>query len=146
VFPIEIPPLRERRDDIPLLVKYFVSQHARRMNRQIEIIPPEIMQALARWRWPGNVRELENFMERSVILSPGRILRVPLAELQFAAPAAAAEPTVSLHDAEREHILRVLREAKGISGPNGAAKRLGVKRTTLNSKIKKLGIRRSDYI
>ena len=146
VFPIEVPPLRERRDDIPLLVKYFVSQHARRMNRQIEIIPPEIMQALARWRWPGNVRELENFMERSVILSPGRILRVPLAELQFAAPAAAAEPTVSLHDAEREHILRVLREAKGISGPNGAAKRLGVKRTTLNSKIKKLGIRRSDYI
>ena len=146
VFPVEIPPLRERREDIPLLVKYFVNQHARRMNRRIETIPPEIMQALTRWSWPGNVRELENFMERAVILSPGPVLRAPLAELQLTTEPD-AEPTAKLHDAEREHILRVLREAKGmLSGPNGAATRLGLKRTTLNSKLKKLGIKRSDYI
>jgi formate hydrogenlyase transcriptional activator len=146
VFPIEIPPLRERAQDISLLVEYFVSQHARRMNRQIETIPPATMQALMRWRWPGNVRELENFIERAVILSPGPVLRAPLAELSVA-----AEPVpttgANLHDAERDHILRVLREAKGIiSGHGGAAKRLGLKRTTLNSKLKKLGIKRSDYI
>jgi PAS domain S-box-containing protein len=146
VFPVEVPPLRERREDIPLLVKYFVSQHARRMNRKIDIIPPETMQALTKWRWPGNVRELENIIERAVILSPGPVLRVPLAELTLAVEPA-AEPTANLQDADREHILRVLREAKGmISGPAGAAKRLGLKRTTLNSKLKKLGIKRSDYI
>lgn len=146
VFPLEIPSLRERLEDIPLLVKYFVSQHARRMNRQIETILPETMEALVHWHWPGNVRELENLIERAVILSPGPVLRVPLSELQLS-----AEPTTStsasLHDAERNHILRVLREAKGmISGPSGAAKRLGLKRTTLNSKLKRLGIKRSDYI
>jgi formate hydrogenlyase transcriptional activator len=146
VFPVEIPPLRERLEDIPLLVKYFVTQHARRMNRQIETIPPEIMRALTRWRWPGNVRELENFIERAVILSPGSVLRAPLAELELPVEPE-SESTANLHDAEREHILRVLREAKGmISGAGGAAKRLGLKRTTLNSKIKKLGIKRSDYI
>jgi PAS domain S-box-containing protein len=146
VFPVEVPPLRERLEDIPLLVKYFVNQHARRMNRRIETIPPEIMRALTRWRWPGNVRELENFIERAVILSPGSVLRAPLAELELAVEPE-SESTTNLHDAEREHILRVLREAKGmISGPGGAAKRLGLKRTTLNSKIKKLGIKRSDYI
>jgi formate hydrogenlyase transcriptional activator len=146
VYPIEVPPLRERAEDIPLLVKYFVTQHARRMNRHIETIPPETMRALTRWQWPGNVRELENFMERAVILSAGPVLRAPLAELELA-PAPASEQTTNLHDAEREHILRVLREAKGmISGPSGAAKRLGLKRTTLNSKLKKLGIKRSDYI
>ena len=146
VFPVEIPPLRERIEDIPLLVKYFVNQHARRMNRHIETIPPEIMRAFTRWRWPGNVRELENFIERAVILTPGSVLRAPLAELDLAVEPE-SESTTSLHDAEREHILRVLREAKGmISGPGGAAKRLGLKRTTLNSKIKKLGIKRSDYI
>jgi PAS domain S-box-containing protein len=146
VFPVEIPPLRERREDIPLLVKYFVTRHARRMNRHIETIPPETMRALTRWRWPGNVRELENFMERAVILSPGSVLRVPLAELEVVTEPQ-NEPTANLQDAEREHILRVLREAKGmISGPGGAATRLGLKRTTLNSKLKKLGIKRSDYI
>jgi len=146
VFPLEIPPLRERGEDIPLLVKYFVDQHARRMNRHIETIPPEIMQALTRWRWPGNVRELENFIERAVILSPGPVLRAPLAELRLTVEQP-SEPTSSLEAAEREHILRVLREAKGmISGPAGAAKRLGLKRTTLNSKLRKLGIKRSDYI
>jgi formate hydrogenlyase transcriptional activator len=146
VFPVEIPPLRERRDDIPVLVKYFVNQHGRRMNRHIETIPPQIMQALTRWRWPGNVRELENFIERSVILSSGPVLRAPLAELNLPSEPA-SEPPANFHDAEREHILRVLREAKGmISGPAGAAQRLGLKRTTLNSKLKKLGIKRSDYI
>jgi len=146
VFPVEIPPLRERREDIPLLVKYFVDQHARRMNRHIETIPPEIMNALVHWRWPGNVRELENFIERAVILSPGPVLRAPLAELALTAEPI-GEPTANLLDAEREHILKVLRETKGLlSGPAGAAKRLGLKRTTLNSKLKKLGIKRSDYI
>jgi PAS domain S-box-containing protein len=146
VFPLEIPPLRERVEDIPLLVKYFVSQHARRMNRHIETIPPEIMKAFMRWRWPGNVRELENFIERAVILSPGSALRAPLAELE-ASEEPVTSTSASLHDAERDHILRVLREAKGmISGPDGAAKRLGLKRTTLNSKLRKLGIKRSDYI
>jgi formate hydrogenlyase transcriptional activator len=146
VFPLEIPPLRERPEDIPLLVKYFVSQHARRMNRQIDTIPPETMHSLVRWRWPGNIRELENFIERAVILSPGPALRAPLAELQSTAePVRSTSP--NLYDAERDHILRVLREAKGmIGGPSGAARRLGLKRTTLNSKLKKLGIKRSDYI
>ena len=146
VFPVEIPPLRERAEDIPLLAKYFVTQHARRMNRQIETIPPEVMRALTRWHWPGNVRELENFMERAVILSPGPALHAPLTELKLIEESG-QEPTDDLHDAERDHILRVLREAKGmISGPGGAAKRLGLKRTTLNSKLKKLGLKRSDYI
>ncbi len=146
VFPVEIPPLRERIEDIPLLVKYFVNQHARRMNRHIETIPLETMRALTRWRWPGNVRELENFMERAVILSPGSVLRAPLGELELA-DEPPDEATTNLQDADREHILRVLRETKGmISGPGGAADRLGLKRTTLNSKLKKLGIKRSDYI
>jgi formate hydrogenlyase transcriptional activator len=145
VFPVEIPPLRERREDIPVLAKYFVQQHARRMNRHIETIPSETMQALARWGWPGNVRELENFIERAVILSTGPVLRAPLGELQSAAEPSLTE-TASLEDAEREHILRALKQADGkISGPSGAAKRLGLKRTTLNSKIRKLGIKRSDY-
>jgi len=146
VFPLEIPPLRERTEDIPVLVKYFVSHHARRMNRHIETIPPETMQTLMRWRWPGNVRELEKFIERAVILSPGTVLRAPVAELQLP-PEPTESTSASLQDAERDHILRVLREVKGmISGPAGAAKRLGLKRTTLNSKLKKLGIKRSDYI
>ena len=146
VFPVIIPPLRDRTADIPVLVKYFVDQHSRRMNRHIETIPPEVMRALTKWHWQGNVRELENLIERSVILSPGPELRVPLSELTLnAAPDSGSEE--HLHTAERDHILRILRETKGlISGPAGAAKRLGLKRTTLNSKIKKLGIKRSDYI
>ncbi len=146
VFPITIPPLRERREDIPLLVRYFLAIHSKRMGRRIETIPPETLQTLVKWHWPGNVRELENFIERSVILSQGSVLRAPLAELE-----AAEEPAEStdskLEAAEREHILRVLRECRGmIGGANGAAERLGLKRTTLNSKIKKLGIKRRDYI
>ncbi|HYL09562.1 MAG TPA: sigma 54-interacting transcriptional regulator [Candidatus Acidoferrales bacterium] len=147
VFPITIPPLRERREDIPLLVNYFVNRHARRMNKRIETIPPEVMQALIKWRWPGNIRELENFIERAVILSTGRVLRAPLAELEIAVEESGAPSDPTLETADREHILRVLRETKGmIGGPKGAAARLGLKRTTLNSKMKKLGIKRGDYI
>ncbi len=148
VFPVSAPPLRERASDIPILVRHFVASHSRRMGKTIESIPDETMQALVKWRWPGNIRELENFLERAVILTRGPVLYVPLAELQMeerAEAAAAESPT--LHAAEREHILRVLHEAGGqIGGDDGAAARLGLKRTTLNSKLKKLGIERSDYI
>jgi len=146
VFPIEVPPLRERREDIPILVNYFVHKHSRRMNRQIATIPSEAMEVLSNWDWPGNVRELENFMERAVILTQGPVLRAPLSELKLLdEPAGELDP--NFENAEREHILRVLRETKGkIGGPHGAAERLGLKRTTLNSKLKKLRIARSDYI
>jgi len=150
VFPVFSPPLRERVADIPILVRHFVSRHARRMGKTIETIPPEAMDALVKWKWPGNIRELENFLERAVILSRGPVLHVPLAELEASEEeeeddAAAANPT--LLAAEREHILRALREAKGmIGGPGGAAERLGLKRTTLNSKMKKLGIERGEYM
>ncbi|HEV2304650.1 MAG TPA: sigma 54-interacting transcriptional regulator [Candidatus Acidoferrales bacterium] len=148
VFPITIPALRERRDDIPLLVQYFVVKHARRMNKQITSIPPDVMKALERWDWPGNIRELENFIERAVILSKGPSLRAPLAELETLsqeAPPSTGDTTLETN--EREHILRVLRETRGvIAGPKGAAARLGLKRTTLNSKLKKLDIKREDYI
>ncbi len=146
VFPITVPPLRERPEDIPILVRYFAQKHAERMNRRIEVIPPEAMEALIRWRWPGNVRELENIIERAVILSPGPVLRVPLAEL--APPEGEngdGDGSGTLEDAEREHIVRILRETRGIiGGPNGAAARLGLKRTTLNSKMRKLGITRNE--
>ncbi|MGB9402493.1 MAG: sigma 54-interacting transcriptional regulator [Candidatus Acidiferrales bacterium] len=144
VFPILLPPLRERREDIPLLVRHFVSKHARSLNRRIETIPSEVMKALTRWDWPGNIREMENFIERAVILSKGPALRAPLGELEASS---APHHTATLETKEREHILRVLRETKGvIAGANGAAARLGLKRTTLNSKLKKLGIERADYI
>jgi formate hydrogenlyase transcriptional activator len=144
VFPVRMPPLRDRREDIPMLVHYFVQKYARRMDRHIETIPKETMNALINWPWPGNVRELENFMERSVILSEGPALRVPLSELLAADRAAAAEHT--LENAERAHIIRVLRQTGGvISGPAGAARRLGVKRTTLQSKIQRLKITSEDY-
>jgi PAS domain S-box-containing protein len=147
VFPVTIPPLRDRREDIPLLVRYFVTKHARQMDKRIETIPPDVMKALARWSWPGNVRELENFIERAVILTKGVALRIPLAELQSSAAGAAPADDSTLETTEREHILRVLRETKGlIAGPKGAAARLGLKRTTLNSKLKKLGIERDDYM
>jgi PAS domain S-box-containing protein len=150
VFPVSAPPLRERTADIPILVRHFVSRHARRMGKTIETIPPEAMAALVAWKWPGNIRELENLLERAVILSRGPVLHVPLAELEAMeeeeeSAAASANPT--LQAAERDHILRALREAKGvIGGPGGAAERLGLIRTTLNSKIKKLGIERGDYM
>jgi PAS domain S-box-containing protein len=146
VFPILLPPLRERRDDIPLLVRYFVDRHARKLYKKIQSIPDETMRALVRWHWPGNIRELENFIERAVILSGGPALRAPLGELDLPEESAPM-PDASLKTTEREHILRVLRETKGkIGGADGAAARLGLIRTTLNSKMKKLGIEREDYI
>ena len=147
VFPITVPPLRERPEDIPHLVHHFVLKHSRRMGKRIETIPDETMQTLARWRWPGNVRELENFIERSVILSSGGVLRAPLSELKSQEETAAVSRDVTLEAAEREQIIRVLRETRGVvGGPRGAAVRLGVKRTTLNAKIRRLGIHPKDYI
>jgi formate hydrogenlyase transcriptional activator len=139
-----LPPLRERRDDIPRLVRHFAQKVARRMGRQIETIPAEAMDALVRYPWPGNVRELENVIERAVILSPGPALRLNLGDLKAAAPAEAPPATtVTLADAERDHILGVLRETGWVlGGPTGAAARLAMKRTTLQSKMKKLGIAR----
>lgn len=146
VFPILLPPLRERREDIPLLVRYFVDRHARKLYKKIETIPEETMRALTRWNWPGNIRELENFIERAVILTNGPALRAPLGELEMTEVAAPVQNS-SLEATEREHILRVLRETKGkIGGGDGAAARLGLIRTTLNSKMKKLGIRKQDYM
>ena len=146
VFPITIPPLRKRREDIPLLARHFVDKHARRLNRTITSIPSEVMQALAAWNWPGNIRELENFVERAIILSKGPELSVPLAELVV--PILDPKPTErrpAPRSAERERLLCVLRETKGvIGGPHGAAARLGLKRTTLHSKLKRLGIDRRD--
>lgn len=147
VFPITIPPLRERPEDIPPLVHHFVLKHSRRMGKRIESVPAEMMQALARWRWPGNVRELENFIERAVILSPGPAIRVPLAELQAWGETHTAPLDATLEAAEREQIIRVLHQTRGvIGGPRGAAALLGLKRTTLNSKMNKLGIERKDYL
>ena len=144
VFPVHMPPLRERANDIELLVRYFVQRFSRRMNKQIETIPTETMNALTHWEWPGNVRELENFIERSVILSEGTVLNVPLSELRPAHLGPRHDAT--LESLEREHILRVLRETGGvISGSHGAAARLGMKRTTLQSRMQKMGITREDY-
>jgi formate hydrogenlyase transcriptional activator len=146
VFPIVSPPLRERRDDIPHLVRHFTQKFARRMNRPGLSIPATTMEALSTYRWPGNIRELENFIERAVILSRGSVLAAPFAEL--GAANAATEPTPStLEDAEREHIHRALEEANWFIGsPSGAAARLGVKRTTLQSKMARLGIDRPSRL
>jgi formate hydrogenlyase transcriptional activator len=147
VFPIRIPSLRERREDIPFLIRYFALKFAKRMNRPIESVPRETMKALAEWSWPGNVRELENLMERSVILSEGTALHVPLAELKKEIAAPSAPPDHSLDNAERQHIIRILRETGGaLSGPDGAAHRLGLNRTTLQSKMQRLKIIRRDYL
>ncbi len=146
VFPIQLPPLRERREDIPMLVRHFVRKFASRMDRHIETIPNETIRALTEWSWPGNVRELENLMERSVIMSEGRALRVPLAELSAQGGGTAEQSDHTLNSAERAHIIRILRETKGVlSGPDGAAHRLGLKRTTLQSKMQRLKITRRDY-
>jgi formate hydrogenlyase transcriptional activator len=149
VFPVRVPPLRERPEDIPMLVRHFVKRFSARLKRQIDTIPASTMSALQRWSWPGNVRELENVIERAVILSTGSVLQVPLADLTLAAespPPRAAPMVTTLADAERETILRALREAKGVvAGESGAAARLGMKRTTLQSKMRKLGIRRPSF-
>jgi formate hydrogenlyase transcriptional activator len=156
VFPVVLPPLRERRDDIPRLVRHFAQKLGRRMGREIEIIPAEVMDKLMNYPWPGNVRELENVVERAVILSHGSALHINLNDLKTnhhiprLEPAVAAftdaqslESRATLADAEREHILRALKEAQWVlGGPNGAAARLAMKRTTLQSRMKKLGIAR----
>jgi formate hydrogenlyase transcriptional activator len=142
VFPITLPPLRERAEDIPALVRHFAQKFALRMKKRIETIPADAMKALQAYAWPGNIRELENFIERAVILTSGSDLRVPLSELKTLSPSSNGSPK-TLEDAEREHILKALREAKWtIGGSGGAAARLGMKRTTLQSKMQKLGIMR----
>ena len=141
VFPIELPPLRQRSEDIPLLARHFVNKLARRMNKNIEHITSDTMEALRRHDWPGNVRELQNFLERAVILCTGHELRLPSGELGHRASRDADPPPVTLADAERDHILRVLGEASWVVGGRaGAAARLGVPRTTLIHRMRKLGI------
>jgi formate hydrogenlyase transcriptional activator len=142
VFPITVPPLRERQEDIPVLVRYFAQRFATRMNKAIERIPAKTMERLVHYHWPGNIRELENLIERAVILSPGSELSVPLSELKTAI-STSVQATSTLEGAERDHILRALRNTKWvIGGASGAAVLLGMKRTTLISKMKKLGISR----
>ena len=144
VFPIPLPPLRARREDIPALVEHFVEIYARRMEKQIGHIPPETMSALTSHQWPGNIRELQNFIERSVILSPGNVLCPPLASLQAAAETESLE-AVTLEDAERDHIRKILEQTRWVvAGPKGAAARLGIKRSTLYFRMQKLGISRTS--
>ena len=146
VFPIEIPPLRERREDISLLVHYFVLRASRQMQKRIRSVPKQAMDALANADWPGNIRELENFIERCVILTQGEELNVPRAELKRAATRSFASGSATFEQAERQVIIDALKAASGkISGRGGAAERLGLKRTTLQNKMRKLNISRGDY-
>jgi formate hydrogenlyase transcriptional activator len=142
VFPIHVPPLRQRTEDIPQLIRHFVSIYAQRMNKSIDQIPTETMDALVRYRWPGNVRELQNFVERAVILSPHSILRAPVAELEpFTSRQKQDVPMNGLAEVERDHIVRALEASNWVvSGRNGAAERLGMKRTSLVYRMQKLGI------
>ncbi|PYT90603.1 MAG: Fis family transcriptional regulator [Acidobacteria bacterium] len=143
VFPIPLPPLRERREDIPALVEHFVEIYARRMGKEIAHIPAETMSALVSYFWPGNIRELQNFIERSVILTSGNVLHPPLASLKSSAEAESLGP-ITLEDAERDHIRKILEETRWVvAGPNGAAARLGIKRSTLYFRMQKLGISRA---
>jgi formate hydrogenlyase transcriptional activator len=142
IFPILVPPLRERPEDIPLLVAHFTDKYARRMDKRISNIPAETMDALKRYPWPGNVRELQNFIERATILTSGPALQVPLSELKQAGREVQRKSR-TLAESEREQIMRALREAEWVlGGPGGAAERLGLKRTTLFYKMRKLGITR----
>ncbi len=148
VFPIHVPALRERPEDIPSLVRYFVQRLARPMNRQIEVIPTETLDAMRRYSWPGNVRELANLVERAMILSRGRTLEVPIEELKPRQnqPASIHENVAgeTLHGVERAHILRALEDANWVlGGPNGAAARLGMKRTTRQYRMQRLGLSRT---
>jgi formate hydrogenlyase transcriptional activator len=146
VFPIEIPPLRERREDIPLLVHYFVLRASRQMQKRIRSVPKQVMEALVNADWPGNIRELENFIERCVILTQGDELVVPRTELKRTATRSVLSGTATFEQAERQAIIDALKAASGkISGQGGAAERLGLKRTTLQNKMRKLNISRADY-
>jgi formate hydrogenlyase transcriptional activator len=141
VFPISLPPLRERSEDIPDLVWHFVRKFAARMNRNIEVIPDEVMKSLRLHDWPGNIRELQNLIERAVILSDGPVLCPPLCELRAMVRSPEPASLRTLAEAERDHIVEVLQHSRGvISGHNGAAARLGMKRTTLQYRMRKLGI------
>jgi len=146
VFPIEIPPLRERREDIELLVHFFVSRLSRRMQKRIRSVPKSAMEALVNADWPGNVRELENFVERCVILTQGDELNVPRTELKSFSGATVVPAASSFRQAERQVIIDALRSASGrIAGKGGAAELLGLKRTTLQNKMRRLSIARADY-
>jgi formate hydrogenlyase transcriptional activator len=153
VFPIRVSPLRERPEDIPLLVRHFVQQFSRRMSKGIDTIPSETMTALMRYQWPGNVRELQNVIERAVIVSIGSVFRLPMEELQLRAE----QPPVGNHcngnlratlkDAERQEIIAALEKTIGkIGGPNGAAALLGMSRSTLQFRMRKLGISTSRAV
>jgi formate hydrogenlyase transcriptional activator len=158
VFPVNLPALRHRTDDIPKLARHFASVYGRRMNKKIEEIPPETMEALVRYRWPGNVRELQNFIERAVILSPHSVLRAPVSELESSTPqrgpgavlsstlgSSSGSPLSNLAQVERDHIVRALEASSWvIGGRNGAAERLGMKRTSLVYRMKKLQIQRNS--
>ena len=143
IFPILVPPLRDRRRDIPSLVRHFVGIYAERMNKQIERIPTDVMEALVDHSWPGNIRELQNFIERSVILADGNTLRPPLEGLRQAAGIESLKP-ITMEEAERVHIRKTLEQANWVvAGPRGAAVRLGMKRSTVYFRMRKLGISRS---
>jgi formate hydrogenlyase transcriptional activator len=143
VFPIVIPPLRERREDIPLLVEFFVQEFSQRMNKQIDTVLASTMEQLTNYSWPGNIRELQNFIERAVILTTGSTLWVPLDDLK--SPIETEPAATTLKEAESGHILKILRETHWVvGGPRGAAARLGLKRTTLMGKIRRLGLSRPD--
>ena len=142
VFPITLPALRERREDIPTLVRYFVQEFATRMRKQIESIPAEVMETLVNYSWPGNIRELRNIVERSVILTSGKRLTIPKDDLHESRKPVLA-PVVTMDDAERRHILDALDASNWVvGGPTGAAALLGMKRSTLQSRMRKLGILR----
>jgi formate hydrogenlyase transcriptional activator len=146
VFPIHVPPLRQRAEDIPKLARYFTALYAQRMNKRIDEIPPETIDALARYRWPGNVRELQNFIERAVILSPHTVLRAPISELDpLSAHKVFNMPMSVLEEVERDQILQALEASNWVvGGRNGAAARLGMQRTTLVYKMQKRRISRPD--
>ena len=145
VVPVHVPPLRDRAEDIPLLVRHYAEQFARRLNRTIDSIPSDTMNALRRYDWPGNIRELQNVIERAVILSPGPVLKVPLSDLKAAGAVAGPDRNDTLEEAERKHILAALEETRWVlGGPRGAALRLGMKRSTLQFRMKKMGLIRPD--
>jgi formate hydrogenlyase transcriptional activator len=149
VFPVRIPPLRERREDIPSLVQYFMRKYARRMGKRVETVPAATMRKLVDWSWPGNVRELQNMIERGVILSKGFVLEIPLTEMEQSAIPALGDNNggATLEAVERDHILQTLRQSGWVvGGPSGAAARLGLNRSTLNARMRKLEIRRPQPV